>query len=213
MKKPLLLLLPFALLMVSCGGGKDKETKTIPSKQSKPNPHEVLLKTLQHYDTLTPGGYALHYSLDSADQPVITLSHKKFHRIFPSYAFTQPGTYVYKNEWKHFIGLRNTCGSTCWTLTLLPLGKQGQITHYDFDISSDTKNELVFGKKTYEGSEYYVANIRTGRKKKIVLKDIAGQGLPGNGIDSVAFVKEGIYIKWKCLAGKKEKEETFKLKI
>ncbi|MFI5151146.1 MAG: hypothetical protein ACHQRM_15545 [Bacteroidia bacterium] len=213
MKKSLILLLPVTLFLFSCGGNKDKGTKTIPPKLTGADAHEVLLKTIHKFDTLTPGGYALHYSLDSANQPVITVSHNKFKRIFPSYQFTQPGTYVYKTEWKHFIGLRNTCGSTCWTLALLPLSRQGQITRYDFDISADIKRELVFGKKTYDGNEYYVANIKTGKKKKIVLKDIAGKGLPGNGIDSVVFLKDGIYIKWKCVAGKKEKEETFKLKI
>jgi len=208
-----LLLLSIPLFLFACGNHAGTETKTVAIKKDKPDPRAALLQTIKHYDTLTPGGYSLHYTLDSTNQPVITLSGKKFHRSFPSYQFEQPGTYVFKNEWKHFIGLRNTCGSSCWTLALLPLGRSGQITHYDFDISSDTKRDLLFGKKNYDGNEYYVANIKTGKKKKIILSDIAGKGLPGKRIDSVAFVKEGIYIKWKSLAGKKEKEETFKFKI
>jgi hypothetical protein len=212
MKK--LLILPITCLLLSCGNESPKENKPTPVKTVKLTERETLIRKIRLNDTLTPGGYSIRYSLDSTNKLVITLGGKHFQRSFHGADFPQAGTYVYKNEWKNFIGLRNNCGSECWTLSLLPLTKKGTIKSYDYDIASDIKQELVFGKKRLDGNEYYIANIRTSKKKKIILNNLFGQGLPGNGIDSVAFVKDGLYVKWEVVSGKgKSKEEVFKFKI
>jgi hypothetical protein len=211
------LLLPISGLLLSCGGTAPTESKPAPIKVAKLSVHETLLRKVKLNDTLTPGGTALKYAVDSNNRLVITLETKKFKRSFSGSDLPQQGSYLFKNEWTNFVGLRNTCGNSCWTLSLLPLTRKGPVKNYDYDIASDTKHDLLFGKKSLEGNEYYVANIRTAKKKKIVLTNLFGQGLPGNGIDSVSFVKEGLFVKWEVVSGGKGKgksrSEVFKYKI
>ncbi len=212
----IILVLPALLLLYSCGNDEPLESKPAPIKVAKVNPHEVLLRKVSLNDTLTPAGYSLKYAVDSTNKLVITVGGKKFRRVFHGIDLPQSGTYTYKNEWKNFIGLRNTCGTSCWTLSLLPLKKNGPVINYDYDLASDTKRDLLFGKKHPDGNEYYVVNVKTTKKAKIILKDIADQDKPGSGIESVSFVKEGIKVKWNVTSGagkNKVKEELFRLKI
>jgi hypothetical protein len=201
-------------LFSACGSTPDPAPKAVAEtiKHPAPNPHELLLKQVKAMDTTTSSGLALHYNLDSSNKVSITLARKKLKRTFKSEQFPQPGTYTYKCEWPNYVGMKNSCGTSCWTLTLLPLNKKGGIVTYDYDLASDSRKNLLFCKKHLEGNEYFVTNVETRKKKKILLPALAGNGLPGSGIDSIAFVKQGLFIKWK-IAGAKEKSEIFKLNI
>jgi hypothetical protein len=214
-----ILLAFFSCFLLSCGTESSPEKKTVPAstQTKKPNDRQVLLKRIKALDTLTPAGNFLKYSLDTNNKVVVTVGNNHFQRSFKSAQFSEPGVYTYKNEWKSYVGLHNSCGSTCWTLTLLPLAKKGRLITYDYDIASDSKTNLLFCKKRLEGNEYYVTNIQTSKKKKITLSGISGMGFVGNGIDSVAFVNGNLYVKWELAAGTdkkgKTKKEVFKLNI
>jgi hypothetical protein len=206
----------FSLFLFSCNNemSSGKQPASVPLKTAKLSDQELLLKKIKTLDTLTPAGNSLRYSLDSSRKIVVTVSNKHFQKSFKSSQFTEPGLYVYNNEWKEYVGLRNKCGSTCWTLAVLPLTKKGRVANYDYDIAADSQTNRLFCKKHLEGNDYYVLNIETKKRKLITLSGLAGNGFIGSGIDSVAFVKGGLFVKWEIAgAGKKGKTKTeiFKL--
>jgi hypothetical protein len=211
--------LSLSILLLSCGNDPSTEKKilSVPVNTIRLSDQQALIKKIKTLDTLTPLGNSLTYSLDTSNKIVITVQNKHYHRSYKSSQFSEPGMYVFKNEWKNFIGLQNKCGPTCWTLAVIPLTKKGRLCTYDYDLVSDAAGNRLLCKKHFEGNVYYVMNIETGKKKVITLAGLSGQGFIGSGIDSVVFVKNGMYVKWEVSGGSgkngKTKTEVFKLNI
>jgi hypothetical protein len=98
-------------------------------------------------------------------------------------------------EMKNFLALRAGCGSPCWTITLLPLSQNDSVQEYHFDLAHDSKNNLIC---ISGGNDCLtILSALTKKKTEIHLDSIQPWVWPGGTIDSISFVNEQLFVRWK----------------
>jgi len=182
----------------------------LPTENSQPLSIEYYRAQIKSMDTLTARGNYLHYSIDDSSNTIITWGSKKTGDIGTFMSERYPGwsPHWYLNEWKNYIGLRYSCGSPCWSLTLLPLNKKDSILNFMEDFACDTARGFIFCRSYKENELFCLVNVNTGREKEIKLKDIDMESLMMGAVDSCAFVKKGLYVRWNAVMNVEPFAET-----
>lgn len=107
------------------------------------------------------------------------------------------GLPYYQCEFENYIAIRHSCGSSCWSLTLLPTRKQDSIVVLQEDLIRDTNRGYIFARRCFEEeSEFCLYNVSNGKHQLI---NLPGYEWPGDitiALDSFAFVKEGLFVRW-----------------
>ena len=151
---------------------------------------------LSRYDTLLSSGYYVHYVLNDSFELSIHWGKDTMDNAM-HYGDYEDIYIWYEVEYENYIGMRSSCGSPCWGLWLLPKEDRDSILRYDYPILHDTSRNWMLWREAAYGEEFLVSNIETGECQQIILDDFPEFGFFLDGLDSMAFVKEGLFMRWK----------------
>jgi hypothetical protein len=201
-------------LIQGCITKRDKPVITAgPVKSAKTDSSKAIIKQETYGDdTLTKDGKLITYKLNDKKEVIMSWSKGNFKRSkncgepFGSYS---PPWYI--AEWKNYIGVREGCGSPCWLLAILPMNNRDSIFSYPYDLAYDTIRNLILYKPFLNGNEFMVENIVTRKKKKIVLPKSFSYEFFKEGIDSISFTKNGVFIRWITFKNSSDKETEEKI--
>src|ERR1044072_5615600 len=96
-------------------------------------------------DTTLPSGKFLDYWLATDSTVMITWGDATHGKVgaLESERWTGWAPHYYWCEFDHYIGVRYSCGSPCWDLTLLPLDKTDTLIHLMEDLLIDTTRGYI----------------------------------------------------------------------
>lgn len=165
-----------------------------------PNPSYAEPPGVDIYDTVIASGAYLDYWLATDNTVMITWGTPQEGRIgaLPSEKWPGWAPHFYKYNFENYIGLRYSCGSPCWTLTLLPKNKSDTITTLMEDLCVDTNRGYVFGNRciTEENCDFCLYNVNSGKHQPITLPGLEWTGDIMTVLDSCAFVDAGLFLRW-----------------
>lgn len=158
--------------------------------------HQKIQADLSHYDTLLPSGYYVHYILNDSFE--LSIHWGKDTMDYAMHYGDYEDIYLwFEVEYEDYIGMRSSCGSPCWGLWLLPKDGRDTILRYDYPILHDTSRNWLLWREAAYGDEFLVSNIQTGERQQIVLDNFPDFGFFLDGLDSMAFVREGLFMRWR----------------
>lgn len=201
-----LITLGTTMLLTSCSNPSNQKTTTTKAPEpivTKPlgfkERHDSIEAVLgEMYDTTFASGYYIKYTLTDSNVIMINWGNKDFNRFILDETYPGWAASSVKTEWKGYIGLKHSAGPGQWTHTLLPKNTHDSTFYYFSDVAVDTiRNLILYGGASR--SELILENIITKKKQKIKLPNITEQGFWTEGYDSISFVKEGLFIRWKTM--------------
>jgi hypothetical protein len=100
-------------------------------------------------------------------------------------------------EFDEYIAMRESCGSPCWNLILLPVIPGDSIVVLQEDLLQDTNRGYVFGNRCHneDSAAFCLYDVNHRMHHPITLPGLEWASIEIR-IDSCAFVKEGLFLRW-----------------
>ncbi|MCP4438468.1 MAG: hypothetical protein GY810_05945 [Aureispira sp.] len=176
--------------MYACTNGQGEITNSLSLKDS------LQLELSRLHDTLLVSGYYVKYILDDSNRVYTHWGNQDFDRsYFYDYGIEDIHEY-FKIEYKDYIGLHSWSGHF-WRIKFLPKNNSDSIITFDYPICYDAKNDLIFWKEQLAENEYTISWVGGMENKRITLDSFPEFGFFMDGIDSVHFVDNGLFVRWK----------------
>lgn len=165
------------------------------------NPHQYDLQPDDMDTTLASGKY-LDFYLDADSNLIMAWGSGANGRVgaFKYDKWPMPMSAPwYECEFDNYIGLRESCGCPCWTLTLLPLQKNDSIITLEEDFIRDTKRGYVFGNRCMneDSADFCLYDVSHRRHHLITLPGLREDVDITAVLDTCFFTNDGVYIRWK----------------
>lgn len=149
------------------------------------------------YDTTFTSGFKVNYKLDSYYQIHINWRDGHFSGSVKDETYPGWSPSEVEHEWSGFIGLSHSCGSPCWTQTLLPKNQTNSKKSYDYPILCHPEKDILFYREYLSENYFFAENINSGKKIKIELKNDPGFSFFLDGLDTCYFEKDDLVITYK----------------
>jgi hypothetical protein len=151
-------------------------------------------------DTTLPSGKYVDFFLNSDSTLIMSWGSQQNGKIGAHEYGKWPvprGLPWYICEFDDYIALRESCGSSCWSLMLLPTNPGDSIVVLEEDLLRDTNRGYIFARRCFEEeSEFCLYNVNSRTHQPI---NLPGYEWPGDitiALDSFAFVEEGLFVRW-----------------
>jgi hypothetical protein len=165
-----------------------------------PTPQAFNSCRVDDLDTTLPSGKYLDFYLNADSNLIMSWGSKTNGKIGAREYGKWPAPIslpFYQYEFENYIAIRHSCGSSCWSLTLLPTRKEDSIVVLQEDLCIDTNRGYIFARRCWdEDSEFCLYNVNNGKHKPV---NLPGYEWPGDitiALDSFAFVEAGLFVRW-----------------
>ncbi len=151
-------------------------------------------------DTFLPSGKYIDFFLNSDTTLIMSWGSQQNGKIGAHEYGKWPaprGLPWYICEFDNYIAMRESCGSSCWSLMLLPVKPGDSIVVLEEDLLRDTNRGYIFARSCLEEEgEFCLYNVNSGTHQPINLPDYEWPGDITIALDSFAFVEEGLFVRW-----------------
>lgn len=152
-------------------------------------------------DTFLTSGKYVDFFLNSDSTLMVSWGSTQYGKAGAQEYDTWPmprGVPWYLCEFDDYIAMRESCGSSCWCLILLPIKPNDSIVVLEEDLLRDTNRGYVFGRRcaNENSAEFCLYDVNNHQHTPVVLPGYEWTGDITIALDSLAFVEEGLYVRW-----------------